>query len=608
MSKHFEDGQYDDDLTIGLDDFNSDDLFSQVDLLKYKPSESPLENLKSLVLSLDWEISDEILRQFNEELIALRKKWTDEKIYLVYIQILEIVSKYIYQERSSANPNAIRLLPAFYYNFDKIVLDDNLTDAERQDILFADVKRFNNLKKQIFKKSAAAVTVENEKRVIEVEKINAFKKTISSPVSSNTVDRNQIEGVVIPEELPGDIARLQPAFTDIEDDDVGDIITSRLDEFLSDEPEVEGVTVDKSATGGFSEEPASIESETETRLDSIFNEDSFTGEQIQRDAERALEGVNVAAEGDDEFEEDTLPTIGDEIAPALADYDEESSLSFIDDDSSVPALAGFDVESAVEDNDESELESQLALDNTLDDFFDDFGDTKSEDRSDLDSAVVESVVTPPSSEQVKLLKEYFDDGTGVSETVVENSIGEPETESVGIEGVDDSSISLTDESVQMEDCFVHLRRSIEALGFEIETQLVNDVFDDMKKLRQSVDTTTLAKSFLQLLSTVVQYIDRNRYSSSDMAYDLVLSVFAGLEDSHSLSAEKGSQLLLAETHKVLQWQQNLIYVAQAASPSADVRGERLTTAVEDDLRSEIETLRKTFRNEINQLRNELLAQ
>lgn len=149
MSKHFAEGQYDDDLTIGVDEFDNDILFDEVDLLKYKPSESPLAHLKSLILSIDWEITDDILREFNEELLSLREMWRGEKIYLIYIQALETISKYIYQQKSSAHPNAVKLLPAFYYNFEKIVVDDTLTDEEKQDVLLSDVKRFQHLKGQL---------------------------------------------------------------------------------------------------------------------------------------------------------------------------------------------------------------------------------------------------------------------------------------------------------------------------------------------------------------------------------------------------------------------------------------------------------------------------
>ena len=71
--------------------------------------ESPITRLKTIILSIDWEISDDILRQFNVELLDLKDIWANDKINLVYVQALEKISKYIYQEKANANPNAIKL-------------------------------------------------------------------------------------------------------------------------------------------------------------------------------------------------------------------------------------------------------------------------------------------------------------------------------------------------------------------------------------------------------------------------------------------------------------------------------------------------------------------
>ena len=82
-------------------------------------------------MSIDWEITDDILHQFNEELVDL-KDVADEKIYLVYILALEKISKYIYKEKADSDPNAIKLLLSFYYNLEKIVSTESMTEGEKQ--------------------------------------------------------------------------------------------------------------------------------------------------------------------------------------------------------------------------------------------------------------------------------------------------------------------------------------------------------------------------------------------------------------------------------------------------------------------------------------------
>ena len=138
---------YDDDLTVVEDEYNDSFHTDSVDLFEFPSNdESPIARLKSLVLSIDWEITDDILRQFNEELVDLKDVWADEKIYLVYVQALEKISKYIYQEKADSNPNAIKLLLTFFYNLEKMVSSEFMSEEEKRQIVLEDVKKFEMLR------------------------------------------------------------------------------------------------------------------------------------------------------------------------------------------------------------------------------------------------------------------------------------------------------------------------------------------------------------------------------------------------------------------------------------------------------------------------------
>ena len=148
--KQYTEKHYDDDLTVVVDEYNDSFQTESVDLFEFPSNdESPIARLKSLVLSIDWEITDDILRQFNEELVDLKDVWANEKIYLVYVQALEKISKYIYQEKADSNPNAIKLLLTFFYNLEKMVSTEFMTEEEKRKIVLEDVKKFEMLKKQI---------------------------------------------------------------------------------------------------------------------------------------------------------------------------------------------------------------------------------------------------------------------------------------------------------------------------------------------------------------------------------------------------------------------------------------------------------------------------
>ena len=73
-------------------------------------------------------------------------------------------------------------------------------------------------------------------------------------------------------------------------------------------------------------------------------------------------------------------------------------------------------------------------------------------------------------------------------------------------------------------------------------------------------TKPFEKTFFQLLSTIVQHIGQYKYESSSEAHTLVLSVFDKLELSQKRDTdqEQSQEILLAETCKVLLWQQKML--------------------------------------------------
>lgn len=157
MVKQDIENQYDDDLTLGTDEYDDSYYTDADDLFEFSTNdESPISRLKSLVLSIDWEITDEVLLQFNEELIDLKGIWAGNSINLVYVQALEKLSKYIYQNKANSHPNAIKLLLTLYYNLEKIVSSEDLAETQKKEILLEDVKKFEALKRQISQKSKPA--------------------------------------------------------------------------------------------------------------------------------------------------------------------------------------------------------------------------------------------------------------------------------------------------------------------------------------------------------------------------------------------------------------------------------------------------------------------
>ena len=135
------------DLTLFADeDFDTGD----VDLFEFSSDDdSILTRLKSIILSLDWEINDEILQELTDELQVLQENWQDDKVAEVYLQGLDKIGRYIRNKGAYAHPNSIKLLLTFYYNFEKITSSENISKEEIAILLKGDVRKFRILQYQV---------------------------------------------------------------------------------------------------------------------------------------------------------------------------------------------------------------------------------------------------------------------------------------------------------------------------------------------------------------------------------------------------------------------------------------------------------------------------
>ncbi|WP_319588638.1 hypothetical protein [uncultured Desulfobulbus sp.] len=170
------------DLTLFANEsFNTED----VDLFEFTSEESsPLTRLKSIILSLDWEINDDILQELDDELNNLQQTiWQNDKVAEVYLQGLSKIGNYIRTKGAYAHPNSIKLLLTFFYNFEKIISSEQITGEEITQLLKGDVRKFKILQYQINQNETETLAVSENR--IEPSKI-IEKVTIAPPQSDAT--------------------------------------------------------------------------------------------------------------------------------------------------------------------------------------------------------------------------------------------------------------------------------------------------------------------------------------------------------------------------------------------------------------------------------------
>jgi hypothetical protein len=103
---------------------------------------SPLKNVKSVVLSLEWEISDEILEQFEEELNKVYLLYTGDKIILGFVRILRFLGRYIRVRGANSNRESINLLLSVYDQLENVMVSSEMTEVKKHLILLDNVKKY----------------------------------------------------------------------------------------------------------------------------------------------------------------------------------------------------------------------------------------------------------------------------------------------------------------------------------------------------------------------------------------------------------------------------------------------------------------------------------
>lgn len=108
-----------------------------------------IAELKSVILSLEWEITDELIHKLDREINRLQSHWQNSKIHLSFLQMFKSIGSYVLSRGSNTLPDSVSLLNSLYRNFEQIVFNPSMTMSEQKDILLGEIKKFNDLKLMI---------------------------------------------------------------------------------------------------------------------------------------------------------------------------------------------------------------------------------------------------------------------------------------------------------------------------------------------------------------------------------------------------------------------------------------------------------------------------
>ena len=166
------------ELESRLDDlFGEDDKFSQGPVTEESTQDYPLSELKNLVLSIDWEITDEVLQKFIGQIKELKTTYKDDKINLTFLQILGSLGEYIKANRGKAHPKTFKILNSVFSQFDEVVLNEDMQEIEKKKILRAEMNKYKVLREQISQDKAS----KKKKKPAQAAEPAKLKKKAASP-------------------------------------------------------------------------------------------------------------------------------------------------------------------------------------------------------------------------------------------------------------------------------------------------------------------------------------------------------------------------------------------------------------------------------------------
>ncbi len=174
-------------LTMGvekrLDEIFADDLKSHnPPISKFKYMETPsLANLKSIVMSLEWEVTDDHLNDMMQELNRLQRAYIKDGKLQKLFRLLFHLARYIRVCKSDTHPYIFKMLFRAYNGLATIA-SGKYSNHENANIVNNEIKRYLSLKaylkrenKNIYRRS--------------LKKVNTLEKSLLSPIDSFSKER-----------------------------------------------------------------------------------------------------------------------------------------------------------------------------------------------------------------------------------------------------------------------------------------------------------------------------------------------------------------------------------------------------------------------------------
>ena len=150
-----------------------------------------LYNLRTLLLSIEWEITDDILAKYLNETIQLQRLFQNNRYLKRLLQIQYFYGRFIKTYPDRIPLKTYKILYTLYNCMNNILTNKKLSDFEKKKIVAQEIHRYKNYRKYLT----------NNKNIFSEDKFykNSTKKRLK--ISPNKDSKNGIRKIIVQDEL-----------------------------------------------------------------------------------------------------------------------------------------------------------------------------------------------------------------------------------------------------------------------------------------------------------------------------------------------------------------------------------------------------------------------
>ena len=122
-------------------------------------SETDMDELRSVFLAIDWEITDTTLNSFEQVVTSFLFKIKPNSIFHSYLKMMQSIGRYIRTKKANIHTDSIPLLRTIFSNFERIVQSPDMDQHTKRQIIGTDIKRFETFKRKISDNSSQTASL-----------------------------------------------------------------------------------------------------------------------------------------------------------------------------------------------------------------------------------------------------------------------------------------------------------------------------------------------------------------------------------------------------------------------------------------------------------------